>query len=326
MYQPLKRPTKTSIAPLYKTCLAALITASLTACGGGSSGSDDEIASAPEQPETPETPETPDTPDTPTVGGDNDGNVSLVGTIGFNDDDVFGTFISLPTPIPVPTVTTATDLFPDLDTCEVTTFDPDTFFGPDDPDPDPDDTDTPEPESISVSAGEVLTVISPAGTFAELIRFQSGDDIDYELADGASLPGPVPAGTVVNIPGDVFPAFTGVAVPAASDLANFSPSSLPISVSDEFSWVPPSGSVTTFVFLSITGNFSPVNNSFTTVTCTLIDDGSFTFPADIQAELGSDFEAISVAAGRSGVNVVIQGNAAVITFATSANEVISIDF
>ena len=325
MYQPLKRPTKTSIAPLYKTCLAALITASLTACGGGSSGSDDEIASAPEQPETPETPETPDTPDTPTVGGDNDGNVSLVGTIGFNDDDVFGTFISLPTPIPVPTVTTATDLFPDLDTCEVTTFDPDTFFGPDDPDPDTDDTDTPEPESISVSAGEVLTVISPAGTFAELIRIQSDDEIDYELADGIPLPGPVPTGTVLNIPGDVFPAFTDVAIPSAPNLANFSPSSLPISVTDEFTWVTPTGTLPTSVFLAITGDFTLANNSFSSVSCSLVDDGSFTLPADIQAELGSDFEAIGVAAGRVGLNIVTQGNAAVVTFASSANVVFSID-
>ena len=323
MYLPLKRPTKTSITPLYKTCLAALIAASLTACGGGSSGSDDAVANLPEQPETPDAPDTPDTPDTPTLGGENDGNVSFIGTVGFNDDDAFGSFISLATPIPVPTLMEATDFFQDMDACEVSTIDPSTF-DPDDTDPDVTDTD--DLESIQVSAGEVLTVISPAGTFAELVRFQSDDEIDYELADGAPLPGPVPTGTVVNIPGDVFPAFTGVAIPAAANLANLSPSSLPISVSDEFTWTPTSGTIPTFVFLVISGNFSLANNSITNVTCTLIDDGSFTLPADIQAELlGLDFDAIGVAAGRSGLNIVTQGNAAVVTFATSANVVFSID-
>ena len=213
----------------------------------------------------------------------------------------------------------ATDFFQDMDACEVSTIDPSTF-DPDDTDPDVTDTD--DLESIQVSAGEVLTVISPAGTFAELVRFQSDDEIDYELADGAPLPGPVPTGTVVNIPGDVFPAFTGVAVPAVADLNNFSPSALPVSISDEFTWSPPSGPVTTFVFLLISGDFSLADNSITSVSCTLMDDGSFTLPADIQAELGSDFEAVGVAAGRSGLNVVTQGNAAVITFATSPNEVI----
>ena len=246
--------------------------------------------------------------------------MSFIGTVGFNDDDVFGSFLSFPTPIPVPTLAEATDFFPDVDTCEVVTFDPDTF---DPNDTDPDDTET--FESTSVSAGEVLTVISPAGTFAELIRIQSDDEIDYELADGIPLPGPVPTGTVLNIPGDVFPAFTDVAIPSAPNLANFSPSSLPISVTDEFTWVTPTGTLPTSVFLAITGDFTLANNSFSSVSCSLVDDGSFTLPADIQAELGSDFEAIGVAAGRVGLNIVTQGNAAVVTFASSANVVFSID-
>ena len=55
---------KTPASPLYKTCLAILITAALTACGSSSSGDDDAAATLEDAVGEPE-----DTSDTPSAPG-----------------------------------------------------------------------------------------------------------------------------------------------------------------------------------------------------------------------------------------------------------------
>lgn len=308
----IKKPT----VQLYKLCLASLITIGLTACGGGSSGSDEQVTdqdnTAGDVPNTPDTPTEPDTDpvvDTPAQPDpDDNGNagVSLVGVVGFDttDETAFASFSS--SPITVPLQEVIGEFVPSTDTCEVTTLNLTT------PNPIDEDTLIPDLEGTSISAGEVLTVTSPAGTFVELIRVQFGSEFDYELADGSTLPGPVPAGTVVNIPGDVFPAFNNIAVPTAENITNFAPNSVPISPSAEFTWTQPSNNAQSSIILVLTNDFSFANNEFTTVTCTLIDDGSFTLPTDIQTQLDPDFQATNLAVLRTSVNTVTQDNAAVI--------------
>ena len=303
MHLPKERPVNTtnvsgrkiraSNTPLYKTGFTALIIATLTACGGGSSD------------------------------GISDGGFSFIGTIGFTNDNAFGLFYSFESPAPLSTLDTVSDLLSDTDTCAVNKIDLETF----DPD-DIDDTDTSEqgPEFISVSAGEVLTVISPAGTFTELTRNQFGDEIEYEVGNGEFIPGPVTAGTVINIPGDVFPAFDEVAIPVVDGLSNFSPSSLPISTSYNFTWTPPAENTSSFVILVLLSDPSSTNSTFSSATCILIDDGSFTLPAGIQSELGPDFEVASLGVVRTELNIVTQGDAAVIVAASSALESIGAEF
>ena len=393
---------KTPASPLYKTCLAILITAALTACGSSSSGDDDAAATledavgepedtsdtpsapgtdtpsapatdtpsapatdTPSEPgaDTPSAPgtdtpsepgtdtpsepgadtpsepgadtpsepgtDTPSEPGTdtgenvPTPGDNGNANISMFGSVSFSggfdldDNDAFGSFSSSPVALPLQEVINAFDL--GTDTCDVFTFD---LTNPPVPgESTVEDTISPDLDldSNSISAGEVLTVISPAGTFAELIRVQSEDDIDYELADGSTLPGPIPAGTVLNIPGDVFPAFNNVPVPPAPDVMNFAPIAGPIPVSANYTWVPEPAGTLSGIVLSLISDFS-LDDPFTTfssVSCILQDDGSFTLPADIQAQLGSDFQVGGLTVVRFGTNIVSQGNAALAVTTTS---------
>ena len=201
------------------------------------------------------------------------------------------------------------------DSCEVTTvdlsaFDPSVFL--DNP-----DLLIPDLESASISAGEILTVLSPAGTFVELNRVSFDNEIAYELEENSLLPGSIPANAVVNIPGDVFPAFNDVAILAVEEIANFTPSTGPIPATATFTWTPTSASAQSFMTLGLVTDFSMINDSFSSVTCSIVDDGSFTLPTDIQAQLGADFQAGNLAVSRTSVNTVISGNAAVIVTTVS---------
>ena len=262
---PLSRRIETSNSPLPKTCLVALVTATLAACDGSS-----------------------------------EDGVSFFGTVAFSNQNARGIFTLLETPTPVTSLPLVTDFFQDVDTCKISLIGQDSIG-----------TDS---ESITVSAGEVLTAISPAGSFVELNRIEALSGFDYVLADGADYSGIVPVGTVVNIPGDVFPAFTEIDVPVVDELANLTPNSLPISGSTNFNWTPPAENVTSSIRFRLTSEPSPINTFITEVDCTVIDDGSFTFPADTQAVLGPDFEAVVVSVSRTGLNLVTQGNAALLVF------------
>ena len=78
-----------------------------------------------------------------------------------------------------------------------------------------------DPENLSfipdtVSAGDVLTVTSPAGTHASLIGQQMFGFLLYSTQDRVPVAGPMPESLVLDIPGAPggFPAFSSVAFPS----------------------------------------------------------------------------------------------------------------
>ena len=145
----------------------------------------------------------------------------------------------------------------------------------------------------SVSAGDVITVASGAGSYVELQRMTQFGSTFYDLPEGLDIPLPVPTDLNVSIPGDVYPTFTSIPVPSAVPLLVSSPGlAEPIGVDTVFTWTP-SGVVDSYVEISasIFNLSTAAAFSFSTLDCTVADDGSFEFSAATKAEMGADFSA-----------------------------------
>jgi hypothetical protein len=138
----------------------------------------------------------------------------------------------------------------------------------------------------SISAGETLIVTSPAGTYTTLIRQSFTNPIDASsfliyAPEQGELNGTPPSALVVDIPGDVFPAFANTAIPDIPPaLTDFSPAvGAPAPLDTTYTWTP-SGVASARVSLEIDGGAEQPS-----VECYLADDGSFALPADIAAQL-----------------------------------------
>lgn len=151
----------------------------------------------------------------------------------------------------------------------------------------------------TVSAGDNIVISSPAGTFVTLVPELDDGDLAYDVEDGATVPSPLPSGLTVDIPGDVFPAFSNVAVPDVDPLTGVETSG-PDNMS--VSWNPGSndGPILAISVIDITSGAG--------ATCFTADDGEFSFPADVQAELDADFTASAISLIRLDNNIVSQGD------------------
>jgi len=165
-----------------------------------------------------------------------------------------------------------------------------------------------ENSSQTISAGEVLTLTSPAGTFAELVREISADEISYSIAQG-SVESELPASLTLDIPGDAFPAFSNIAVPVVQALDVISPViGQAINIGTAFSWVA-GNNPNAYIEIEATGT---INGESATVTCNVQDDGSFTFPVQTANELGTNFSVEFFSITREVQTSVVNGNAIVI--------------
>lgn len=271
------------------------IAISLVGCGGGSSSSADETAMTPMDPTAPNTPTAPTTPTTVS------GNVSQLGFIGFEqfesfdgaseESEIFAAFFNATDAFDATLAQGA--IFPANDTCII---EDDEDFNDLDTAPDIDGVDF---DNITLSAGDVITVSSPTGTFASLQLISAFGFSGYQT--DAEITGPLPTGLTVDIPGDQFPAFANVSIPNAALVTGATPDSdQPIAANTTFSWNA--------------GNNpdARVTISADDVFCTVVDDGSFTLPANIQAQLGSDFGVFGYDITRFAVNFVQSGNAVLV--------------
>jgi len=181
-----------------------------------------------------------------------------------------------------------------------------------------------------VSAGDVLTLTSPAGTFAELVKTEQAGFITYGVAGTGNLPSAVPVGTTVDIPGDVFPAFSNIAVPTVAAVTNVSLSTgTTLTANSTVTWDASSVAGTNMMLTANytvlpdftdpnfdLNNFSLVSN---TVNCTVADDGAFSFPADIVSQMGSDFKDENFNLSRNAYTFEQRGNALLYVSVSSSN-------
>ncbi len=199
-----------------------------------------------------------------------------------------------------------------------------------------------------ISAGEVLTVSSNGNTYTELAEVESFGITFYEMQN-EMLTIPAPPNLTISIPGDQFAAFTDVAIPPVIPLQVTSPSSdaLPgIPGIPDFSDIPEfaeigglAGFDTGLFTITPTTQFtweagtdpraiieisaSSSNNSaneLVTLDCTVLDNGSFTIPSDIQAEMGTSFSGVGTIS-RDIITIFQNGNSvlAVVSSAESGD-------
>lgn len=154
----------------------------------------------------------------------------------------------------------------------------------------------------SLSAGEVLTLTSPAGSYAELLREQSLGFTSYELA--GELSQPVPSEIVLDIPGDQYPAFSDVPVPDVQPLTGVGATDA-VSADTVFTW-DAGGAENVFVTVNVS-SVGPAGDLLS-VSCVAVDDGEFAFPAGTRAELGDGFEGFGALLTRTGATIVQRGN------------------
>lgn len=243
------------------------------------------------------------------------GDVNLWGTVSIEQDatslvEISGTFIRSNQNLPSAALINA--YRPELDTCELSNITID-VSDPIANIPDIDAEFVPE----FVSAGEVITFTAAGSSFTELQRevtpAQTVQGISipaftvYGLPEGINLTGPVPADLTFSIPGDVFPTFDSVSVPAVETLQIQSPGAEPITASTTFTWTA-SSNADTVINISASA-IDTQTFEFSTLSCTAMDDGSFTIPAAVQTQMGAGFSALVGAISRTAFNAQQQGNA-----------------
>lgn len=159
-----------------------------------------------------------------------------------------------------------------------------------------------------ISAGESLILTDDYGTYATLKRIAglSGPayvpETDLDQAAGTNL--------LIDIPGDEFAAFPGIAVPEAPALEVVSPASgETANVSTFFQWQP--NEVAGSIIELYIGGFSSVAGEDIAIGCSLVDDGLFGLPEDVQAQMGPDFQGAYTTMLRIGYNVAADGDAMV---------------
>lgn len=157
-----------------------------------------------------------------------------------------------------------------------------------------------------VSAGESITITGDAGTYATLQEQPAAGFLFYDLPNMAMLmDGPVPSQLAVDVPGSSeIPAIADAAVPDITTLTNaeFGGGDT-ISAGTQFTWdASDQPGAMIRLFSSTAGGFFLEDG--VTVTCVTPDTGSFSFPASVRAQLGSDFTGSAPLMSRIAVNTV----------------------
>ncbi len=155
-----------------------------------------------------------------------------------------------------------------------------------------------------MDAGEVITVSSPAGTFATLELISAFGFTFYDTE--TEITAPLPSGLTVDIPGGQFPAFANVSIPDVSPLTGASPGiNQAITAGTTFSW--DAGNNPEALVLIDADD----------VSCVVTDDGSFTMPASIQAQLPGNFGAFGYDISRIAVRFLQSGTAVLVVTSVS---------
>lgn len=135
---------------------------------------------------------------------------------------------------------------------------------------------------VNKSAGEAITITSPAGTYTTLIRHVDGDSISYRPE--APLTGFPPTGLIADIPGDVVPGYSNVVIPDVAELRLRSPSEgRDFVTSNPVVWDANSDG-NSYILITI-GYRDAALGGWVLATCAANDDGSFSLPAETISEL-----------------------------------------
>lgn len=167
-----------------------------------------------------------------------------------------------------------------------------------------------------LSAGEVLTITGPNGTYAELQRTSSDFEgvVLYTLPDNAEINGKLPDGLTITIPGDEYPGFSDVAIPNAVPLQLTSNNNRnDFSRDTTLTWVADANPMSKIYFSAYLDDLY--------ISCYLVDDGEFTLPEGLKVLINTDQQSF-FDVGRETNNFIRQGNTvlSVFTYSSLLNE------
>lgn len=135
----------------------------------------------------------------------------------------------------------------------------------------------------NISAGEVLVLSNPEGTLAQLDERGGFFAEDYSL-QLESITAEQTMGMTLDIPGDEYPGFSTISVQDLDELTGIQPDiGSAITGQTQFGWVP-SVHANTIVGLEMQATIAGIG--FTTLRCTLVDDGEFMLPQFFQDYFG----------------------------------------
>jgi len=214
--------------------------------------------------------------------GEINGNAQFFGFVGFSQTsgqfasaDVSAGFIKFNRSFPTTGITD--QLVGAEDSCTVESID---LSGDD-------DLDIPGIDDIGiefVSAGDAITVLSPAGSYVELTE-NTEFGFSFYVPTIEELPTPIPADLIVNIPGRVFPAFTNVAVPNVEPLVVTNDDG----TNGSYTWVAGTNP-NARISIEFSGmDSSNPGTSSTSVSCIAADDGEFSIPASVTSQLPAGY-------------------------------------
>jgi hypothetical protein len=281
-------------------CVVGLVL--LTACGGGSSD-----------------PNTNPDPNNPPSGETykNYGYVTLTESVTLGSTVPvptarlgLGAFSELPEAISFPETPTA----PTVDTCVVAKNQPNPPTTPSNPEP-------PTQPVRSLDAGNPLAIRTGTSTYAALNRQidPQTQTIFYSSDTNASTTLPAfPASATLDIPGanNGFPSFNAVAFPTIPGEFEFSTSEgdlEAVTKDTTFAWTGQGSSTGSFVFF---GSQVIDASNFVYFSCTVKDDGSFTFPDTTKAELDAAGFTIGSVSGASRLSARIEAQGDAILYLT----------
>jgi len=152
-----------------------------------------------------------------------------------------------------------------------------------------------QPTSRDISAGEVLVLTSPEGTFTELPREISDDRISYSAPPQGWVTSGLPTSLTLDIPGDEFPAFSNVDIPVIQPFNLLSPIQDEfVNADTEFSWTAGNNPD---AYIQFSG-FGDNDENRVFALCTMRDDGSFSFSPSTINEMGPGIEFQRFSVGR----------------------------
>lgn len=163
----------------------------------------------------------------------------------------------------------------------------------------------------NISAGEILTLDSAAGSWLDLVRGESPDNV-YAATDLSTLM-PAPAALRIDIPGDAFPALSAVPIPDTIPLSILTPDAGQIlTLETEFTWIAGSTD-NSYIRLTAAKTFGSVTRY---LDCMAVDDGAFSIPPDVRQALGELFNDYPVALSRTTTSVVSREDAILLVMHT----------
>ncbi len=163
-------------------------------------------------------------------------------------------------------------------------------------------------EERNIGAGTPLSITSDGNDYLDIVKIGVSDDL--VLYGSRTASGNMEPNLKLNIPGDEFPAFSGIAIGDVGGFKFDSPGQgSTIRFNTQFQWQPASDP-DDLVFIDA----SSLNQS---VSCITRDTGSFTFPEETQNEMGTGFFGNKLTGGRLDYQVLYSGESMLIVYAHS---------